>query len=272
LTKPILFLSDLGLRDEFVGVCHSVIAKVAPGATVIDLSHGIAPQDVDLGALILGESVPYAPEDAVLLGVVDPGVGTDRKAIVVETPSERVLVGPDNGLLSLAWDAAGGATRAFEIAAPEVLLQPVSSVFHGRDVFAPAAGHIASGMPPEKLGPELDPSALVRVHLPEPEITPGEIRCQVLDVDRFGNVRLNVRPADLAAAGWQDVASIKIATTSASTPARRAATYSEVAWGEYATIEDAWGWVTVIRFEASAAADLDVRTGDPVWLISAEPG
>jgi S-adenosylmethionine hydrolase len=270
VTKPILFLSDLGLRDEFVGVCHSVIAKVAPGTTVIDLSHGIAPQDVLLGALILRESVPYAPEDAVLLGVVDPGVGTDRKAIAVETPSERVLVGPDNGLLSLAWEAAGGATRAFEIAAPEVLLQPVSSVFHGRDVFAPAAGHVAAGMPPEKLGPELDPAELVRVTLPEPEITPGEIRCQVLDVDRFGNVRLNVRPADLARAGLQAAPSLKVATTSASTPARRAATYAEVGPGEYATIEDAWGWMAVIRFEASAAADLVVRTGDPVWLLATE--
>lgn len=191
---------------------------------------------------------------------------------MVETPSDRVLVGPDNGLLSLAWEAAGGATRVFEIAAPDVLLSPVSNVFHGRDVFAPAAGHVAAGMPPEKLGPELDPSALVRVHLPEPEISSGEIQCRVLDVDRFGNVRLNVRPADLEAAGWRDAASIKIATTSASTPAKRAATYAEVGWGEYATIEDAWGWVTVIRFEANAAADLVVRTGDPVWLLTAEAG
>ena len=268
MTKPILFLSDLGLRDEFVGVCHSVIAKIAPGATVIDLSHGVATLDIRRGALALAESIAYAPEDAVLLGVIDPGVGTSRKAIAVETASERVLIGPDNGLLSLAWRAVGGATRAFEISSPEILLSPVSRVFHGRDVFAPAAAHVAAGVPAEKLGPELDPAGLVYVHLPEPEIAPGEIGCEILDVDRFGNVRLNVRSAGLDAAGLGQTTSLKIGTSVTSTPARRAQTYSEVAAGEFAVIEDAWGWVTVIRFEASAADELGVRSGDPVWVLA----
>jgi S-adenosylmethionine hydrolase len=268
MSKPIVFLSDLGLRDEFVGVCQLVIAKIAPGTTVIDLSHGIAPQDVQLGALILQESVAYAPDEAVLLGVVDPGVGTDRKAIVVETSSDHVLVGPDNGLLSLAWEATGGATRAFEIAASDVLLTPVSKVFHGRDVFAPAAAHVAAGMPLEKLGPELDVAALRTVSLPAAEVTPGEIRCQVLDVDRFGNVRLNVRPADVERAGLADRPSIKVATTASSALARRVAAYGEVAPGAFAVLEDAWGWMSVIRFEANAAGDLAVGTGDPVWLLA----
>ena len=117
MARPILFLSDLGIRDEFVGVCHSVIATIAPDAVVIDLSHGVPPTNVQAGALTFRECIAFAPQDGVLLGVVDPGVGTDRKAIAVETTSGRILVGPDNGLLSLAWDAAGGPTRAFEITA-----------------------------------------------------------------------------------------------------------------------------------------------------------
>ena len=111
MTRPILFLSDLGLKDDFVGVCHSVIATIAPDVRVVDLSHGVPPMDVTLGALLLADSVPYVPEDAVLLGVVDPGVGTDRKAIAVRSAAGAMLVGPDNGLLSLAWEALGGRRR-----------------------------------------------------------------------------------------------------------------------------------------------------------------
>jgi S-adenosyl-L-methionine hydrolase (adenosine-forming) len=267
MPKPILFLSDLGVRDEFVGVCHSVIASIAPGAPVIDLSHGVPPQDIQAGALTFRDCIAFAPQDSILLGVVDPGVGADRKAIVVETASQRVLVGPDNGLLSLAWDAAGRPTRAFEITASDVVLQPVSKVFHGRDVFAPAAAHLAAGLPPEKLGPQIDTGELVSLRLPEADVLTGEVRAQVLDVDRFGNVRLNVRPSDLPAAGVGG-SKVKVATTDASANAERVSTYAEVAPGEFAVIEDAWGWITVIRFGANAAAELGVRPGDPVWLLA----
>jgi hypothetical protein len=267
--RPILFLSDLGVRDEFVGVCHSVIASIAPDAQVIDLSHGVPPTDVQAGAMTFRDCIAFAPENGVLLGVVDPGVGTDRKAVAVETTSGRILVGPDNGLLSLAWEAAGGATRAFEISAPDVLLHPVSKVFHGRDVFAPAAAHLAAGRPLEDLGPELKTDELVTLTLPEADILTGEIRAQVLDVDRFGNVRLNVRPADLPAAGLGGSA-LKVATTDASASGARVSTYAEVEPGAFAVIEDAWGWITVIRFGANAAAELGVRPGDPVWLMTAD--
>lgn len=267
MAKPILFLSDLGIRDEFVGVCHSVIVSITPDATVIDLSHGVPPTDVQAGAMTFRDCTAFAPEDAILLGVVDPGVGTDRKAIAVETASGMILVGPDNGLLSLAWDAAGGATRAFEITAPDVLLQSVSSVFHGRDVFAPAAAHLAAGRPPEDLGPELKIDGLVALTVPEADILTGEIRAQVLDVDRFGNVRLNVRPAHLPVAGL-DGSALTVATTDASARAARVSTYAEVPPGAFAAIEDAWGWITVIRFEANAAAELGVRPGDAVWLMA----
>jgi S-adenosyl-L-methionine hydrolase (adenosine-forming) len=264
--RPILFLSDLGVRDEFVGVCHSVIAGIAPGATVIDLSHGVPPTDVQAGALTCHDCIGFAPTDAVVLGVVDPGVGTDRKAVAVENGSGRILVGPDNGLFSLAWEAAGGASRAFEITAPKVLLEPVSKVFHGRDVFAPAAAHLAAGLSLEDLGPPVDPGGLVTLRLPQADVVPGEVRAHVLDVDRFGNVRLNVRPADLPAAGLGG-GRLTVATPDHRTEAERVATYGEVAPGACAVIEDAWGWITVIRFGANAAADLGVRPGDEVWLL-----
>lgn len=266
MARPIVFLSDLGLRDELVGVCHSVIARIAPDARVVDLSHGVPPTDVSLGAMLLAECIPYAPADAVFLGVVDPGVGTDRKAIAVQTVGDRLLVGPDNGLLSLAWEALEGAGAAFEITSEEIIHSPVSSVFHGRDVFAPAAAHLAAGVPAEDVGPALDPESLVRITLPEPEVDDGVIRCQALDVDRFGNVRLNVRPTHLEAAGLADEPVVLVGSPAASATARGVSTYSRVGLEEYGLIVDPWGWVTVSRFEASAGEGLMVGRNDLVWI------
>ena len=168
MSKPVVFVSDLGLRDEFVGVCHAVIARVAPASLVIDISHGVAPHDIRAGASILAECLRFAPADAVGLGVVDPGVGTARIPIAIETAAGRYLVGPDNGLLSLAWRADGGPLRAVTIASPEVTLSPISSVFHGRDVFAPAAGHLAAGMDLDALGPSVAVDTLVEVRIARP--------------------------------------------------------------------------------------------------------
>ena len=173
MSKPVVFVSDLGLRDEFVGVCHAVIAKISPGSMVIDISHGIAPHDIQAGGLMLAESLRFAPADAVGLAVIDPGVGTDRLAIAVETHAGRQLDGPDNGVLSAAWRADGGVKRAVTIDSPDVVLQPISSVFHGRDVFAPAAAHLAAGADLSALGPSVTASALTQARLAEPEVERG---------------------------------------------------------------------------------------------------
>ena len=270
MTRPILFLSDLGLKDEFVGVCHSVITRIAPDARVVDLSHGVSPMDVALGAVLLADATPYAPADAVLLGVVDPGVGTDRRAVVVRAPNGTLLVGPDNGLLSLAWDALGGVDAAFEITSPDVVLSPISSVFHGRDVFAPAAAHLAAGLAPEDVGPAIDAASLVRVDVPLPEVDRGTVRCRVLDVDRFGNLQLNVRPSHLRDAGLDGRPDVLVDSAEASALALRVDTYAGVGEGQYGLIEDAWGWVTVIRYEANAGEGLMVGRDDPVWLRNPE--
>jgi len=142
MARPIVFVTDYGLADGFVGICHGVMARIAPEARVIDLTHAIPRQDVMRGALVLGRATDFMPGDAVYAAVVDPGVGSERRSIAVRAASGAVLVGPDNGLLSMAWDAFGGAVAAVEIAAEDVVLQPVSKTFHGRDVFAPAAAHL----------------------------------------------------------------------------------------------------------------------------------
>ena len=270
MSKPVVFVSDLGLRDEFVGVCHAVIAKISPGSTVIDISHGIAPHDIQAGGLMLAESLRFAPADAVGLAVIDPGVGTDRLAIAVETHAGRQLVGPDNGVLSAAWRADGGVKRAVTIDSPDVVLQPISSVFHGRDVFAPAAAHLAAGADLSALGPSVTASALTQARLAEPEVERGKISGEVLDVDRFGNVRLNIRPAHVTAAGLQQASALHIATLGEQADAPRIRTYGSVGQGDYGVIVDAWEWLAIIRYEANAAADLGVRTGDPVWLTAAD--
>ncbi len=146
MARPIVFLTDYGLADEFVGICHGVMASIAPGATVIDLSHSVPRHDVKRGALMLGRATAFMPKDSVYVAVVDPGVGSDRRSIAVRAASGAVLVGPDNGLLAVAWDSLGGARSAVEIGAEQVVLHPVSKTFHARDVFAPAAAHLAMGM------------------------------------------------------------------------------------------------------------------------------
>jgi S-adenosylmethionine hydrolase len=245
-----------------------VIARFAPDSRVIDISHGVAPHDVRAGALILAECLPFAPADAVGLGVVDPGVGTTRISIAIETVAGRYLVGPDNGLLSLAWRADGGAQRAVTITSPDVVLMPISSVFHGRDVFAPAAAHLAAGMDLDGLGPLVQVDSLVEIRMAEPEVERGRIVGEVLGVDRFGNVRLNVRPAHLKAAGLDDAAALEVATTGQVARALRVASYGQVDVGAYGILIDAWEWMAIIRYEANAAADLAVRAGDPIWLTA----
>jgi len=269
VSKPIVFVSDLGLRDEFVGVCDAVMARIAPASRVIHLSHGVPPMDIVAGALMLAQALPFSPDDAVALGIVDPGVGSARKPIAVETGSGRLLVGPDNGLLSLAWQALGGARTAVQITSDAVLLTPISPVFHGRDVFAPAAAHVANGLPMARLGPPVDVETLVAIRIREPVVDRRRIETEVLDIDRFGNVRLSVRPEQLAAAGFEPQEALELATTGGGARARRIATYGDVKVGEVGVLVDAWGWIAVIRYEASAAELLGARAGDPVWIVPA---
>lgn len=270
MTRSIAFLSDLGIRDEFVGVCHAVMDRIAPGVPVIHIGHGVPPMDIRTGALTLVHAIPYIATDCVVLAVVDPGSGTDRLALAVRTAADRMLVGPDNGLLSLAWRFDGGIAEAVSISEPSILLQPVSPVLHARDVFAPAAAHLATGAPLSALGPPVDPGSLQLVGLADPEVGDRRLSAEVLDVDRFGNVRLNVRPQHLEAAGLAPDETLEIASTATGTRVRRVRTFGEVTDAGCGALTDAWGWLSIIRFEASAADLLEVRVGDPVWVTAAD--
>jgi S-adenosylmethionine hydrolase len=196
------FLSDYGTQDEFVGVVKSVIRSIAPGATVIDLTHEIPPHDLRTAGLALVRSAQYlAP--GVILAVVDPGVGTERRAVAIEVAGgEGVFVGPDNGLLASAVAMTGGAERAVELTNPDYQLAAPGPTFAGRDVFGPAAAHLCNGVDLTDLGPEIDPISLRPGILPLSEVTPeGQVKAEVLWIDRFGNVQLNVDPDDIAFLG-----------------------------------------------------------------------
>ncbi|MFN2589344.1 MAG: S-adenosyl-l-methionine hydroxide adenosyltransferase family protein [Actinomycetota bacterium] len=262
MARPIVFLSDYGLDDEFVGLCHAVMATISPGSRVIDLTHAVPPQDILRGALVLAQSLPYLPTDAVVIAVVDPGVGTERRSIAVQAvDGDRLLVGPDNGVLSISW-GEGGPTSAVEITSREVVLQPVSRTFHGRDVFAPVAAHLAGGWPLERLGPGVDPTTLSRVEVPQPEIDADGLHAEVLSVDRYGNLQLSARPADLDSLREP----LEVVSSGRGYPVSRAETFADVAEGQLAVVVDSAGWVAVVVNRGSAAESLDVTEGQPITL------
>jgi hypothetical protein len=197
----VTFLSDYGLADDFVGVCHGVIARIAPHVRIIDVTHGIARHDVRAGALVLRRALPYMPA-GVHLAVVDPEVGATRRALALRCANEeRLLVGPDNGLLMAAAARFGGVVEAADIGGSPLRLQPLSMSFHGRDVFAPVAAHLAAGTPWVEVGEPLDPGELVDLELPRARIENGRVVAHVVDADAFGNVMLDVEHADLAGSG-----------------------------------------------------------------------
>lgn len=264
--RPIVFVSDFGLGNEWVGICHSVLADVSPRSPIVDLTHLIRPLDVQSGALLLADSMPYIAENAVVLGVVDPTVAKDRE-VAVRTESGRDLVGPDNGLLSLAWGEAGGISSVVEITSSQVVRPPRAESFRAPDTLCPAAAHLAAGGSLGDLGPELEPESLNALTLPEPEITDGEIRGEVLDLNRFGNIQINVREADLERAGLTNALNLSIKATTASAEARRGATYGDFSADEYGVIVGERGWLMIVRGNPGSACEgLGLSPGHLVWI------
>lgn len=266
MARTIVFLSDYGLDDEFVGVCHGVIAGIAPEASLIDLTHGVPSQDVLRGAMVLAQNAGFFPEGSVFLSVVDPGVGSARRGVAIETARGDVLVGPDNGLLSLAWEALGGARHAVHLTSEKHRLERVSETFHGRDVFAPAAAHLATGTAVADLGEDFPLDELVRLDLPEPEVSPGRIRARVLSVDRYGNIELAAREAELAAAGLDAAGQLEGQANETRFMARRVRTFADLRQGELGTLVDSLGWIAVVLNGGSAGEALGVAAGDTLEI------
>lgn len=265
--STITFLTDFGLQDDFVGTCHGVIARIAPDARVIDITHGIAPQAVLQGALVLRNTAPYMPA-GVHLAVVDPGVGSKRRAVAVRTRDGRTFVGPDNGLLMLAADDLGVDT-VHELTVERYRLPDVSRTFHARDIFSPAAAHVAAGVPVERLGPAVDAATLVRIDVPEPVVSRSQITATVVSVDRFGNVATNLRADHLASFGLSDRDRVEIRLTFDRYYATVAGTFADAARGELILYEDSYAMVTLAISEGDAARLTGVGLGDELRIAAA---
>src|SRR5216684_3812706 len=237
----ITFLTDFGLQDDFVGTCHGVIKRIAPEAEIVDLTHGIRPGRILQGALTLANALPYMPP-GVHLAVVDPGVGGGRRPLALRDAEGRLYVGPDNGLLLPAAERFGG------------------------DLFSPAAAHLANGVSLAELGPPVDPEALVRLDLPEPEVGPSRIRATVLAVDRFGNVALNLTREHLERASIVPGTRVELVSRGERYFAVAARTFGDARSGDLLVYEDSYRNLAVAVSQGSAATLLGVEEGSELVL------
>ena len=261
----ITFLTDFGLQDDFVGTCHGVMKRIAPEVQIIDLTHGIRPGRVLQGALALASALPYMPR-GVHLAVVDPGVGGGRRPLALRDAEGRLYVGPDNGLLLPATDRFGGVVEAHELASPAYALPSVSRTFHGRDLFSPAAAHLALGVSLAELGPPIDPEELVRLELPQAEVTASRIRATVLGVDRFGNVALNLTREHLDQAGIVPGTRVELVSRGDRYFAVGARTFADGRPGDLILYEDSYRNLAVAVSQGSAAAVLGVEEGSELLI------
>ncbi len=255
----VTFLSDFGAGDQFAGVCHGVVNRVCPEATVIHIGHGIEPQAVGQGARVLAGAIPYMPV-GVHMAVVDPGVGSERRAIVLRSADGRLFVGPDNGLLVPAAQACGGVELAVHVTNADYMLDQVSRTFHGRDVFSPVAGHLASGVDPRELGEEIDIATLVRPLMPGFERAGAVIVVAVQHVDRFGNIQLSAA-ADRIEELFQAGSSVEIEAIDDRYLAVCAETFADVGRGELVLYADSEGQLSIAINRGHAAELLDVVAG-----------
>ncbi len=267
MSQPISFLSDFGYQDEFVGVVHGVLAKLAPESRVIDVGHGFPRGNVKAAALALTRAVQYLPE-GVCFAVVDPGVGTDRRAIAAETPW-GTFIGPDNGLLSPAVAMVGGAHKIVSIENPDAIIPSPGETFHGRDVFAPAAALIASGEAAiDELGAQVPGEEIVPLLLPLTETEGGVITGEAWWVDQFGNVQTNIAPEDMEAIGASagETITVKVGATTHSVPWVNA--YGDVGEGETLIHVDSVGLLALAVRGGRADEELNLAEGLAVSLAA----
>jgi S-adenosyl-L-methionine hydrolase (adenosine-forming) len=265
VARFITFLTDFGLQDDFVGTCHGVMKRIAPEVEIIDITHGISPQAVLQGALTLANTLPFMPE-GVHLAVVDPGVGGARRPLALRDANGRIYVGPDNGLLIPAAEKLGGIAEAHELANPDYALESVSRTFHGRDLFAPAAAHLALGVPLGELGPPVDPDALARLDIPQPDVGTTRIHSTVLSIDRFGNIGLNLDRAHLEEAGVVPGTRVELQTGSERYYAVAARTFADARPGDIILYEDAYRNISIAINGGNAAEMFGIREGQDIRI------
>lgn len=266
----ITFLTDYGLEDGFVASCHGVAAVLSPQTRIIDITHTVPPGDVRRGAAVLAQTVPYLPV-GVHVAVVDPGVGTPRRAIAAEA-GERVFLGPDNGVLSWAVQGAGGARRAFALTNRALWLEPVSATFHGRDIFAPVAARLANGLDIAEVGEPVDVATLLALPQPARRIRDGEAEGEVLTTDRFGNLQLSITRDDLGHLGIRvgDTVLMRLGRRSLTVPYRE--TFGAVPPGDLVAFTDSAGRLALAVNSGNAANRLGLPPGAHVRVAPAPPG
>jgi S-adenosylmethionine hydrolase len=257
-TPPVItLLTDYGLRDAYAGVLHGVIRRICPAATVIDISHEIPPGDLLAGALALAESVAFMPV-GVHVAIVDPGVGTDRRALALRCANGRAFIGPDNGLLAHAVAGAGGVVDAVEISESPWRLEPVSSTFHGRDIFAPVAAEIAGGRPLVAAGDPIEPDVLLELELPAVRVSESAMVATVAAVDHYGNLSLLAAPRDARRAGIKAGAIVTVASDHRRMVARYGKTFGDVGAGRL-----------VLHADSNGRLALSVNGGSAATLLGA---
>ena len=269
------FLSDYGFEDAFLGVCKGVIARTSPDVRVIDVMHLVAPQDVEQGAAVLASAVPYLPVPAVHLALVDPFRAKPARGVAVRTADGSTFVSPDNGLTSLAWDVAGGAVEAHVLDNEALWSAIPSRTFRGRDVFSPVAARLAVGLPIAEVGTPLDVDELERIAVRQPTVESDHVHGEVVQVDHFGNLTLNLHRSHLEAAGIRLGDDVELRCSGKSVVVPFALTYGEVGRGRLAVCEDSFRTVTVAVNCGSAAVRLRAGRGEPLVLsrtATADPG
>jgi hypothetical protein len=259
----IWLLTDYGRQDGFVASCRGVIARIAPAARVEDITHEVPARDISRGAAVLAQTVPYLPP-SIVVGVVDPGVGTARRAIAVAA-GDIILIGPDNGLMLWAADVVGGPSMVVELVEPSYLLDKSAQTFAGRDVFAPAAAHVALGVPLDALGPAVPVAGLVRLPTPRTAARAGLLDTEVLSVDRFDNVQLAAVGRDLEAADL-DHGVVRVDVLDRSYTATFGVTFADVPLGDLVVFVDSAGHVALAVNGGAAATVLELRPGSSVVL------
>jgi S-adenosyl-L-methionine hydrolase (adenosine-forming) len=266
-TPLITFLSDYGHADEFVGVCHGVMARRCPQARVIDITHTIPRHDVREGALVLRDALAHMPI-GVHLAVVDPAVGAgSRRAVALRTAEQdRLLVGPDNGLLMLAATRLGGAVEAVDIGRSVERREPVSATFHGRDIFAPVAAALAAGEPLARVGEPLAAGELRRVALPSAHVQDGVLVAHVLRADHFGNLILDASPEQISGAGVTLGSSVTVEVAGRVHSGHYASTFADVAPGELLLYADALQMAALAVNRGSAANHLKVARDEELLV------
>jgi S-adenosyl-L-methionine hydrolase (adenosine-forming) len=263
------FLTDYGLEDGFVAACHGVAARIAPAARLIDITHLVPPGDVRRGAAVLAQTIPYLPP-AVHVAVVDPGVGTARRGIAVQA-GQSILVGPDNGLLSWAIAAQGGAQGAVQLTNGDMWLNPVSPTFHGRDIFMPVAAHLAAGADLAQAGTNIDVGDMVVLPAPTSRVHDGEAEGEVMSVDRFGNVQLSIPAADAGRLGISFGSPVVVRCGRRQLTVPYLETFASVAPGEIVAFTDSAGLIALAVSAGDAAQELGLPPGAHVRLSLANP-